>query len=220
MSTATLVVALAASPVDTTSAEKQVLEVFAQTNGKDQVSVLLRCGATSSAADGLRTKQPGTYLIVSGDLILEDSQAVLYLRTLCDVTPEVYVNEVTVVGRLAGEAKVAESSKSARRSVAVNRIVNKEEVTDWFMVRGYGYTMDKLLSAPKGTLVSVAGSLDQRTNRDGQPYTELKGRSIRVHERGKGESSAQNMAAGTKAVGYEHRDFETSLESMPGDWSN
>lgn len=220
VSTATLVVALAAQPVDTTAADKQVLEVFAQTNGKDQVSVLLRCGATSSAADGLKAKQPGNYLIISGDLTLENNQPVVFLRSFCEVPADVYINEVTVVGRLVGEAKVADSNKSARRSIAVSRWSNGEETTDWFTVRGYGYQMDKLLSAPKGSLVAITGSIEQRTNRDGQPYAELKGRNIRVYERGRGDAAAPNMAAGTKAYGYEHKDFDSPLESMPGDWSN
>jgi single-stranded DNA-binding protein len=220
VSTATLVVALAAQPVDTTAADKQVLEVFAQTNGKDQVSVLLRCGATSSAADGLKAKQPGNYLIISGDLTLENNQPVVFLRSFCEVPADVYINEVTVVGRLVGEAKVADSNKSARRSIAVSRWSNGEETTDWFTVRGYGYQMDKLLSAPKGSLVAITGSIEQRTNRDGQPYAELKGRNIRVYERGRGDATAPNMAAGTKAYGYEHKDFDSPLESMPGDWSN
>jgi single-stranded DNA-binding protein len=214
------VVALAAQPVDTTAADKQVLEVFAQTNGKDQVSVLLRCGATSSAADGLKAKQPGNYLIISGDLTLENNQPVVFLRSFCEVPADVYINEVTVVGRLVGEAKVADSNKSARRSIAVSRWSNGEETTDWFTVRGYGYQMDKLLSAPKGSLVAITGSIEQRTNRDGQPYAELKGRNIRVYERGRGDATAPNMAAGTKAYGYEHKDFDSPLESMPGDWSN
>jgi single-stranded DNA-binding protein len=213
-------VALAAQPVDTTAADKQVLEVFAQTNGKDQVSVLLRCGATSSAADGLKAKQPGNYLIISGDLTLENNQPVVFLRSFCEVPADVYINEVTVVGRLVGEAKVADSNKSARRSIAVSRWSNGEETTDWFTVRGYGYQMDKLLSAPKGSLVAITGSIEQRTNRDGQPYAELKGRNIRVYERGRGDATAPNMAAGTKAYGYEHKDFDSPLESMPGDWSN
>jgi hypothetical protein len=80
--------------------------------------------------------------------------------------------------------------------------------------------MDKLLSSPKGSLVAITGSIEQRTNRDGEPYAELKGRNIRVYERGKGDGAAPNMAAGTKAVGYEHKDFESSLDSMPGNWNN
>ncbi|MGA1172022.1 MAG: hypothetical protein ACO3TN_06865, partial [Aquiluna sp.] len=83
-----------------------------------------------------------------------------------------------------------------------------------------GYQMDKLLSAPKGSLVAITGSFEQRTNRDGDPYAELKGRNIRVYERGKGDGTARNMAAGTKAVGYDHKDFESSLDVMPGDWRN
>lgn len=220
MSTATLVVALAAPPVDTLVQGAQCLEVCAATNGSDHIPVLLRCGVNSNAAQGLKDKKAGDHLIVAGDLFLEDNQAVLYIRTHCDTDEKAYVNEVTVVGRLVKEARVAESNKSASRSLAVNRFVKGEEVTDWFNIRGYGVLMERLIKAAKGTLVMVSGSLDQRTNRDGQPYLELKGRNIRVFERGKGGGGANtNMAAGTNAVGYDHASFLGDASDMPNDWN-
>jgi single-stranded DNA-binding protein len=219
VSTATLVVALAAPPVDALANDKQVLEVFAATSGSDQIPVLLRCSADSHAAQGLKSKTTGDYLIVAGDLFLEGDQAVLYCRTYCDTTAEAYVNEVTVVGRLASEARVAESNKSASRSLAVNRRAKGEDVTDWFKIRGYGYLMEKLINTPKGSLVMVAGSLDQRTNREGNPYVEIKGRTIRVHERGKG-SGKRNIAGNTKAVGYDHESFVNAGSDMPTEWND
>ena len=220
MSTATLVVALAAQPADTVAHGKQVLEVFASTNGKDQVPVLLRCVAGSKTAEAMKTKSAGGTLIVAGDLLLENSQPVLFVRTLCDVPADAYVNEVTITGRLAKEARVAESNKSASRSVAVNRWSHGEEVTDWFNVRGYGYTMERLTALPVGSLVAIEGSLDLRTNREGQPYAEVKSRSIRTFERGKGGKGPTNLAAGTKGIGYDHADFEGTADSMPLDWAN
>ncbi len=220
MSTATLVVALAAQPAETVAHGKQVLEVFAATNGKDQVPVLLRCASGSKTAEALKTKTAGQTLIIAGDLLLEDSQTVVFIHTLCDVSPDAYVNQVTVTGRLAKEARVAESNKSASRSLAINRMVNGEEVTDWFTLRGYGYVMDRLISLPVGTLAMVEGTLDLRTNREGKPYSEVKGRSIRAFERGRGSKGSSNPAAGTKAVGYDHEDFVSTADNMPCDWNN
>lgn len=212
--------ALAAQPADTVAHGKQVLEVFASTNGKDQVPVLLRCVSGSKTAEAMKSKAAGQTLIVAGDLLLENSQPVLFVRTLCDVPADAYVNEVTITGRLAKEARVAESNKSASRSVAINRWNNGEEVTDWFNVRGYGYTMERLVALPVGSLVAIEGSLDLRTNRDGQPYAEIKGRSIRTFERGKGGRAIGNLAAGTKGIGYEQSDFEGSADAMPLDWAS
>lgn len=215
MSTATLVVALAAHPAETVMHGKQVLEVFASTNGKDQVPVLLRCLSGSKTAEAMKPKSAGQSLIVAGDLLLENSQPVLFVRTLCDVPSTAYVNEVTITGRLAREARIAESNKSASRSIAVNRWSNGEELTDWFNIRGYGYTMERMVALPVGSLVQLEGSLDLRTNRDGQPYAEIKARSIHTFERGKGGRGSSNLAEGTQAIGYEQADFEGSPDSTP-----
>jgi hypothetical protein len=203
-------VALAAQPTSTLANEKQVLEAFASTVNRDPVSLLLRCTAESSSAKAFADKQPGDLVIVSGDLILDSdgNTPEIYARVLCDATQDQYLN--------AGDARVTESAKSASRSVAVNRYVAGEQVTDWFKVRGYGYAKDKLETIDKGALVSVSGSLEQRTNRDGNPYCELKCRTLRVH--GKPKGSSPNPAAGTKATGYSHEDF-SGANDMPFDWS-
>lgn len=217
MSTATFIVALAAAPAACTIGSKEYLEVFATTATRDPLTLLLRTAAASNPAKGLVGKQAGDRLIVSGDLRLspDGDSPELYARVVCDATPEQYLNEVTIVGRLSNSAKVTESAKSCSRSVAVNRYVNDQEVTDWFTVRGYGYAMERLSNAPKGSLVSVAGCLEQRTNREGKPYCELKVRSLQVHSRAKGTA---NPAAGTSAQGYAHEDFTSAPDLMPLDW--
>lgn len=220
MSTATVTVALAAQPADAESHGKQVLEVFAAVNGRDPVNVLLRTATSSRAAEALRPRQAGDILIVTGDLFLEDDQAVLYVRTSCDVPKDCYVNEVCLVGRLAGKPRITDSNKSASRSLAINRRVQGEDVTDWFKIRGYGYMMERLQESPSGSLVLVTGSLDQRTNRDGNPYCEIKGRTVRTFKRGGGGSSGSNPAAGSKAAGYDHEDFANAVNDMPFDWAN
>lgn len=218
MSTATFIVALAAPPARTTLGEKEALEAFAATLGREPATVLLQCHAGTNAATALAAKQANQLLIVSGDLTLAESGNTpqLYTRVICDAHPDQYLNEVSIVGRLAGDAKVTESAKSCSRTVAVNRYSGGEEQTDWFKVRAYGYAKDKLAEAPKGALVSVSGILDQRTNREGQPYPEIKIRLLKVHGKPKGGSTSQDPSEG-KAAGYSNEDF-TSPE-MPWNWS-
>jgi single-stranded DNA-binding protein len=218
VSTATLIVALAAHPTGTQAGGKEVLEAFASTVNPDPLSVLLRCPAGSNAAKAFAAKAPGDRLIASGDLILDEAGnlPILYPRVLCDASAEQYLNEVTLVGRIAGEARTTESAKSCSRSLAVNRYVASEELTDWYKVRGFGYAKDKLEAAPKGALVAISGALEQRTNRDGQPYCEIKCRSLRIHGRPKG--ATHNPAAGTSATGYSHEDF-SGPDEMPFNWS-
>lgn len=218
MSTATLVVALAAPPAGTQLGGKEALEAYAATNGRDPCNVLLQCHAGTSAAGVLATHAANDLLIVSGDLTLDASgnTPLLYTRVICGATPEQYLNEINLVGRIAGEAKVTDSGKSCSRSVAVNRYIGGEEQTDWYKVRAYGFALDKLAKAPKGALVSVSGMLEQRTNREGQPYPEIKARVIKVHGKPRGSSSPADPSAG-RAAGYSTEDF-TSPE-MPWDWS-
>lgn len=218
MSTATLIVALAAPPTGIQLGDKEALEAYAATVGRDSSTVLLQCHTGSNAAGALAAKQANQLLIVSGDLTLGESGnlPLLYTRVVCDAHPDQYLNEVNIVGRLAGDAKVTESAKSCSRTVAVNRYSAGEEQTDWFKVRAYGFAMEKLNQAPKGALVSVSGVLDQRTNREGKPYPEIKARLIKVHGKPKGGGSPSDPSAG-KAAGYSNEDF-TSPE-MPWDWS-
>lgn len=218
MSTATLVVALAAPPAGIQIGGKEALEAFAATNSRDASKVLLQCHAGSSAAGVFATKQANDLLIVSGDLTLDDSGNIptLYTRVICAAHPDQYLNEINIVGRIAGDAKTTESAKSCSRSVAVNRYIAGEELTDWFKVRGYGYAMDKLAQAPKGALVSISGILEQRTNREGVPYPEIKARMVKVHGKPRGGASSADPSAG-KAAGYSAEDF--SSPEMPFDWS-
>lgn len=218
MSTATFVVALAAPPATTQLGGKEALEAFAATNSREPSNVLLQCHAGTSAAGVFATKQANDLLIVSGDLTLDGNgnTPLLYTRVICDATPNQYLNEVNLVGRIAGEPKVTGSAKSCSRSVAVNRYIGGEEQTDWFKVRGYGFAKDKLEQAPKGALVSISGILEQRTSREGQPYPEVKARVVKIHGKPKGGGSAADPSAG-KAAGYSAEDFNSP--EMPWDWS-
>lgn len=221
MSYATLVVSLNATPLAATASGREVLSAPVQTVHSDPANLVIRAIAGSNVATAFATKAQGQALIVSGDLILdEDSGPVLYARMICDAHPDQYLNEVMIVGRIAGEVRVAESGKSCSRSIAVNRFADGKEITDWFKVRGFGHWKDRLETAPKGALVSVSGFLDQRTNRDGNPYCELKCRALRVHSKPKGGGGV-NPAQGTTAVGYAAEDFsgEGEAENMPFNWS-
>jgi len=214
-----IVVALAATPTASVANGREVLECYAQTTGKEPVNLLLRVRNGSAAASAFATKATGSHLLASGDLILNDpsGSSVLFMNMFSDAIEKQYINETTVVGRLTGEGKSSPTQKSARRSLAVNRYPNRdEEVTDWFQLRGFGFLMEKLIKAPRGSLVQAQGCLEQKTNKDGKSYLELKCRSLRVHNKGKGQS---NQAEGTSASGYDAESFNGSPE-MSTDWSN
>lgn len=218
MSTATVTVALAAQPAQAEVLGKEFIEVFAATNGKDPVNLLLRTSASSGAAEALKSKQAGDFIVVAGDVYLEEDQPTIYVRTVCEVPKDCYLNEVCLVGRIVSEARVSSSNKSASRKLPVSRYIKGEEITDWFSVRGYGSMMERLVDTPSGSLVLVTGSLNQLTNRDGNPYCEIRGRTIRTLRRSAG--GGVNQAEGTKAAGYSHKDFADATNDMPFDWSN
>lgn len=218
MAHSVIAVALAAPPEPSVVNGKEVLEAYATTTGKEPVSLLLRVRNGSTAAAAFATKTTGSHLLASGDLLLSDESgsSVLFMNMFCDAVDKQFINETTVVGRLTGEAKSSPTQKSARRSLAVNRYPSKDqEVTDWYQLRGFGFLMEKLINAPKGSLIEAQGCLEQKTNKDGNQYLELKCRSIRVHNRGKGQS---NPAEGTSASGYDAESFNGS--DMSTDWSN
>lgn len=221
VSYATLVARLTADPAAKTANGKEVLECTAQTVHSDPASLLVRVIAGTNVASAFATKTNEQILIVSGDLILDENQLpILYARVICDAHPDQFLNEVTIVGRIAGEAKVTESGKSASRSLAVNRYVDGKELTDWFKIRGFGYWRDRLEAAPKGALVSVAGFLDQRNTREGGSYCEVKVRALRLHSKSKAKGGgSSNPAEGTTAAGYASEDFSgEDAESMPFNW--
>ncbi len=218
MAKCTLTVALAAAPTQAVAYDKEVWECYAETISPDPAQLVLRLATGTKKGTAFATKKTGDRLIISGDLILNDptNSSVLWGQSFCDAHDDQFINEVIVVGRLSKEAKVSDTNKSAARSLAVNRYNGKEEITDWFRLRGYGFSMDKLVNAPKGSLVSAHGCLEQKSNRDGDPYMEIKCRTVKVHSKGKG--SAPNPAQGTSASGYDQEDFESSND-MPFDWS-
>ena len=229
--------ALGAAPVSDIRDGVEVLEACAQTSAeKDPVPVLVRVrkiakGKTSKLAEGFASKKAADLIIAEGELILEkESQgslqherAVLIATSICDGYPNQFLNNVTIVGRMIKEAKTTETGVSASRTVVVNRYVKKsdqekpEEVPDWFKVRGFGFTKQRLIDTPKGALVEVNGMLMPQTSRKDEQYVEIKSRKIKVHSKSKAGGN-NDPASGTSAAGYDHESF-TGDSEMPDNWN-
>ena len=223
MAFAVVVAALAASPVPATADGIEILEAVGALPSQEPIEVLLRVRRDASVATPFAEKQAGQLIVVCGDLRLDASgdRPVILARSLCNAAPDQFLNEVSLVGRIAGDAKQTSSGKSASRSLAINRYVQKEETTDWYRLRGYGYTMQRLIDAPKGALVEVTGAFEQRTSQSGGTYIEIKARTIRVHGKSKRNAEQQGQApASSSAAGYSHADFMGEPnDDMPSDWS-
>ena len=226
MSYASSIVALSEKPEVQAIDGKSYLQAAGVICGQDSVSVLLRAYADSVAAKALAEKTSGDRLIVSGEASLhqpDNDLPIIVASVLSNASDDQYLNEVVIVGRLGTEAKDAESGKSTRRSVAVNRffrspdpaVTEPVEVTDWFSIRAYGFTKDRLAGADVGALVEINGCFTQMTNATGKPYVEVKARMVRVHRGSKGGS---NPAAGTSAVGYDHESFQGQPDECPAAW--
>lgn len=220
MAYASLTLRLGAPAVPTVFEGIEIIEAAAQTTTGEPAPVILRARSGAAVSKALAERQTDDLVIVNGDLALdqEGGIAVLNLRTLCVAYPDQFLNDVVLVGRLSGNFKVAE--KSVSTSLATDRFVNREPVTDWFRIRFYGGQADRLQTVPKGSLLTCCGMLDSRTNKEGNPYPEIKGRTFRVIRKGKGSSAGTpNPAAGTAAVGYDQADFEQDDEnSFPMNW--
>lgn len=217
-STATLTVALAAQPVGTTIGEKEVVEVFASIRHHEQLPLLLRTYANREQATALLSKTNGDLLLVTGELSLDENgdTPVLHAWSLCAAYDNQYFNEVTVIGRATGTVRTSASNLSSSRTLGVNRFFNREPVTDWFKVRGFGHSKEKLEQLDKGTLATVNGMLSSCTNAQGKTYCEIKARKVTpiAKSGSSGHSSGANPAAGTSAAGYSHDEF-TNLDSPP-----
>jgi len=226
LSIATFVLALGAAPTSDTRDGIEVLEACTQTAAQEPVAVVMRIRKGTKLAEAFATKKAGDLLITEGELILDGDNAVLFATSICDGQPNQFLNNITIVGRLGGEAKITSSGKSASRSVAVNRYIKKdgqdkpEQLTDWFKVRGYGHSMKRLTDISKGALVEVNGMLEQRTSTKGDNYVELKCRKIKVHSKSK-TGGGNNAASGTTAVGYDQAAFEgdDNDSAMPSNWN-
>ncbi len=216
----TIAVALAAVPAVSLHNEKEYWECTANSTALEPVNLIIRFSNGYKLAKVFATKQKGDRIIVSGEISLEDKPNTIPVVTgsmFCDAHDNQFVNEVVLVGRLAKEGRLTDSQKSASRSLAVNRYPKGEETTDWYRLRGFGYTKDKLLKAPKGSLVSAHGILEQRRSREGNTYIEVKCRDMKVHSKAKGGGSA--APAGSSAMGYDQEDFEKASDNdMPFTW--
>jgi single-stranded DNA-binding protein len=224
VSYASVIVALDDQPVATVVDGKEFLSARASIQGAQPVQLHVRTRATSAAAKALQAKAVGDRLIVSGDVSLtpEGTSPVITASVVCDAHPDQYLNEVVIVGRIGSESRIAESGKSAKRSIAVNRYIKKSdsdepvELTDWYGVRAFGFTKQRLEAADKGALVQVAGTFDQLLNAKQEAFCEIKARSIRVHKGRKG--GAPNPASGTAAAGYDQQSFMGSEDDIASDW--
>lgn len=226
MANATVFLSVGAAATLVPSGSVEVLEAYGQIPDKnDPVSVLIRARPGTPQADLLQQQNAGDLLIVSGSLHLEESQPVITPSVICKAQPDQYLNDVVIVGNLAKPGRQAE--KSCSRSLGVSRPIRKgddwEEMTDWFILRGYGDAnstgttiRDRLNNAPKGSLVQVSGCLSQRKSKDNEAYIEIKTRKLRVHKRG-GGGVPDPAADKAGVVGYDHAEF-TQPDDMPDNW--
>lgn len=194
--------------------ELATCETLTDDSQKVQLRVVARPG--SAVANSLLAQAKGNLVILTGDITLDDdgNLPVLNLRSLCKGYPEQFLNEVSVTGRLAGNIRPADKSDSD--SLAVNRMVAGEQVTDWFRIRCFGANRERLVEAPKGALATASGILEMRTSKEGKPFVEVKVRVLRMHAKPRGHDAAE----GKEAVGYAAADFDGSDgPAMPGDWS-
>lgn len=223
MSYASLVVALTDQPTAGSVDGRELIQVRAAVQGSQPVDVALQAIPGSAPGDALLSKQQGSLLIVSGEICLvnDGNTPLITTGVICDAHPDQYLNEVVVVGHVGGETRAAQSGKSASRAIAVNRYRRSPdseepiEETDWFRIRGFGYNLEKLERVSVGALLQVSGSLSQMTSAKGEPYCEVRARSIRVH-RNKGGGG--NPAAGTTAAGYDQEAYMGSPDDMPTKW--
>lgn len=224
MSYATAVITLSADPAPLEVDGRAYLAATATVRGPEPVNLLVRAYENSAAHKALADKRSGDSVIASGEIALDQPDGdmpILTTAMLCNASEDQYLNEVVIVGRIGGDPKEADSGKSTRRSVAVSRYVRPtaddepSEVTDWYPVRAYGYIKTRLEGADKGALVEINGCFVQMANTAGNPYCEVKARSLRVH---RGSKGAGNPAAGTSASGYDHDSFKGSPDDMPTKW--
>lgn len=224
MSYATAVVVLGGDPAPSTAYGREYLEAIAQVRGREPVQVIVRAYANSQGAKAFLTYKAEQAIVVSGEIELEQPDGntpVLVTAVVAPATPEQYLNEIVIVGRIGSDPKEADSGKSSKRTVAVNRYYSESgaekptEVTDWWGIRAFGYTKDRLESAGKGSLVEISGSLSQMTNAKGDPYCEIKARHVRVHSNKGGN---RDLASGTTTAGYDQESFEGRPENCPVNW--
>ena len=225
MSNAILVASLGSQPSQLVIDGREFLVASANTVGNDSFEVILRAPATQEGpANLLKNKKAKDLILICGELSLFskgdsgwkenhelDGKPIIRVSACCDATDQQFFNEVTLVGRFVGEPKEAE--KSCSRSVVVNRYKQKEQISDFFRIRGYKSSTpgrsswgERIAKAPKGTLVEVNGMMTTEKSKDGSTYPVIKVRRMRVHKTGSGGSKA-DPAKEKAASGYEHSQF-------------
>jgi len=225
MSYASLIVALQDQPAKQTLDGRELICARAAIQGSQTVDIALQAIPGTASGDALLTKQQGALLIASGavSLIDDGNTPLITTSVICDAHPDQDLNEVVVVGRIGGDVRLAESGKSACRSIACNRYRKPSdsdepiEETDWYPIRGFGLNKDKLERASKGALVQIAGVFSQMTSAKDESYCEIRARNIRIHRAGTGG----NPAAGTTAAGYDQESFMGSddVVGTTNDWT-
>ena len=188
-----------------------------QTKSADeqQIPLFVKARPGSSVANTLLGQEVGNLVILTGDLQLDEDKnlPVLVLRSICKGYPDQFLNEVAVTGRLSGQ--IREADKSDSTSLAVNRVQEGEETTDWFRIRCFGLNRERLVEAPKGALVTATGILELRTSKEDKPFVEVKTRVLHLHAKPGGH----NAAEGKEAAGYANSDFDGSdVGGMPTNW--
>jgi|TARA_R100001163_G_scaffold63306_1_gene54991 hypothetical protein len=220
-----IVAALETDPYPAQFGNDEYLEVCTTTPGQDGFGVVLRARTSSEGPSNfLKTKRSGDLVCVSGELTLgsKDTQydgiPIVRVFSVSDANEKQYINEVTIVGRFVKTAK--EANLSCSRSVAVNRYVGKEQITNFFRIRGFGKLKDRIIDAPKGTLVEIVGSITGAKNKEGKFYTEIKTKRLQTHERGSGGAVKADPAKELSAAGYEHSQFQGNQQedSIPSNW--
>jgi len=210
LSTAYVTVTLASTPTANVREGQEVVEVYASTPSESPVNFLLRARSGTAMASSLLQKQKDQFLLITGDLILEEKEnTVLVIRTMNDAFDGQFINEANITGRVCKDARAAE--KSSCVSVAVNRYGKvdgqSKEFTDYFQVRGYGKLKDRFDKLSKGSLVELSGMVETRKNKDGNEYIELKTRFLQVHKKSAGGGGGPNPAPKSNAVGMDDSDF-------------
>lgn len=208
---------LGTTPTANVRAGQEVIEAYASTPSETPVNFLVRARAGSAVASSLLQKQKDQFLLITGDLILEEKEnTVLVVRTMNDAFQGQFINEANITGRVCKDARAAE--KSSCVSVAVNRYgkVNGEskEFTDYFQVRGYGKLKDRFDKLSKGSLVELSGMVETRKNKEGIEYIELKTRFLQVHKKSASGGGGPNPAPKSNAVGMDDSDFQGD-DDMP-----
>ena len=209
LSTAYVTVTLGTTPTANVRAGQEVIEAYASTPSETPVNFLIRARAGSAVASSLLQKQKDQFVLITGDLILEEKEpAVLVIRTLNDAFQGQFINEANITGNVSKTARAAE--KSSCISVAVNRYVKAEgdskPPSDFFQVRGFGRLKDRFDKLTLGSLVELSGMVETRKNKDGNEYIELKTRFLQVHKKSSGGGGG-NPAPKSNAVGMDDSDF-------------